>query len=76
MHALPRLELRNTVSNILRLNNLIHLIGNTELYLYGHDSVDAAENGSVIQSTVKYIKDSNRITTFEHCGIIYTYLML
>ena len=62
MHALPRLELRNTVSNILRLNNLIHLIGNTELYLYGHDFLDAAENKTVIQSTVKYIKDSNRFS--------------
>ena len=62
LYAAPRLDLLNTVSTILRPNNLLHLIENTELYLYGHNSLNTAVNKIVILSTIKYIKDSNRFS--------------
>ena len=59
LHAEHRLEIRNTVENILRPKNLSHLIENTELYLYGHKSLQTADDKTILMSTINFIKDSN-----------------
>ena len=60
LYAIPRADLRNSVTNILIMNNLQHLSENVEIYLYGHTSLLSVENEAIILSTIKFIKESNR----------------
>ena len=39
-------EQLTSVNEILLKNNLNHLENQLQLYLYGHDSIDYADNGS------------------------------
>ena len=60
LYASPRADLNNSVAEILITNNLQHLLENVDLYLYGHVSLREADNKSIILSTIKFIKESNR----------------
>ena len=62
IHNAARLSLRTDVLNILLPNKLEHLISNTEIYLYGHSSLSLIENKSIILSTIKFIKETNRFS--------------
>ena len=50
------------VNEILLKNNLNHLVNQSQLYLYGHDSISYADNSNIL-STLKYIKDTRRFST-------------
>ena len=62
LYATPRVVLNNSVAEILIKNNLQHLLENAEIYLYGHASLHAADNKTIILSTIKFIKESNRFS--------------
>ncbi len=57
-----RLNLRSTVTNILHANNLIQLVDDTEIYLYGHISLMPDVNKAILLSTISFIKNSNRFS--------------
>ena len=50
------------VNEILLKNNLNHLENQSQLYLYGHDSINYGDNRNILISTVKYIKDTRRFS--------------
>ena len=55
LYSIPRHDLRTSVLNILVSNNLEHLSEDIDLYLYGHDSLQLAENKTILLSTISYI---------------------
>ena len=61
-HALPRLELVNTVMDILTSKNLQHLSGDVDTYLYGNNMLSQKENKTILLSTIKYIKETNKFS--------------
>ena len=58
-----RANLVTSVNEILQKNNLNHLRNQSQLYLYGHDSINYAENRKILISTLNYIKETRRFTT-------------
>ena len=60
LYVNPRAVLFNSVSNILIMNNLEHLVESVDIYLYGHSSLHSAENKDIILSTMRFIHESNR----------------
>ena len=62
LFSLPRVDLRTSVSNILELNNLNHLSECFEIYIYGHHSLDDKDNKTILLSTIKFIKDTDRFS--------------
>ena len=50
------------VYEILRKNNM-DFIGNTELYLYGHHSMNNLDNQKILAAAIKFIKRINRFST-------------
>ena len=61
--AIQRATLITKVNEILLKNNLNHLGNQPELYLYGNDSINVADNRKILISTLKYIKDTGRFST-------------
>ena len=57
-----RATLVTSVNEILLKNNLYHLRHQSQLYLYGHDSINYVDNRKILISTLKYIKDSRRFS--------------
>ena len=51
------------VIDILQRKNLSHLGKQPELYLYGHPSLNLIDNRQILLSTIKYVKDTTRIST-------------
>ena len=51
-----------TVIEILQRNNLNHLGNLAEVYLYGHQLLHRTDNKSILLSTIKYIKDTQRFS--------------
>ena len=51
-----------SVIDILQRNNLNHLGNQPELYLYGHPTLTLTDNRQILLSTVKYIKDTKRLS--------------
>ena len=49
-----RTTLINMVSEILQKYNLNHLVNHSNLYLYGHRSINSAENRKIISSTITF----------------------
>ena len=62
-YVTQRATLVTSVSEILQKHNLDHLENQSQLYLYGHDYINYADNRKIIISTLKYIKDSRRFCT-------------
>jgi len=62
LYAIHRGTLAANVIQILRNNNLNHLGNDIKIYLYGHYSMNDADNKSVLLSTVKYLKDTQRFS--------------
>ena len=61
--ATQRVTLAVSVIGILLRNNLNHLSNDLLVYLYGHDSMSDRDNKTLLQSTIKYIKDTQRFST-------------
>ena len=55
-YVTQRASLTSCVSEILLKNNLNRLENQLQLYLYGHDSINYADNRKILISTLKYIK--------------------
>ena len=62
LHALPRIDLCSSVSNLLAANDLNHLINDTELYLYGHRSLNSMDNKTILLASIQFFKESNRFS--------------
>ena len=56
----PRIELINSITSIVSPYNLIDVIDNQVIYLYGHRSISCENNRKIILSTLKYIKETGR----------------
>ena len=52
---IPRFELINSITSIVLPYNLVDVIVNQEIYLYGHRSISCENNKKIIISTIKYI---------------------
>ena len=63
VYAIQRATLTTSVINILQKNNLNHLGNQSQLYLYGHRSMNCTDNKNILLSTIKYIKDTQRFST-------------
>ena len=63
LFALHRATLVSSAIHILQKYNLNHLGNQSHLYLYGHPSINLADNRKIILSTIKYIKESRRFST-------------
>ena len=48
------------MTNILQRENHLELANEVKLYLYGNSNLTEAANKHVLQSTIKYIKDTQR----------------
>ena len=55
-----RASLAGCVIPILQKYDIIHLSNQVELYLYGHISINFADNETILKATIKYIKESKR----------------
>ena len=58
-----RETLEISVKEILLRNNLIHLENQSQLYLYGHHSLNYADDRLILIATLKFIKDTRRFST-------------
>ena len=62
-YVTQRATLATSVNEILLKNNLHNLENQSQLYLYGHEPINYAENRNILISTLKYIKDTPRFST-------------
>ena len=58
-----RPRLINSLSEVLQKHGLIHLANETDTYLYGHFSIDVSDNRIILQSSIRYLKDTKRLST-------------
>ena len=61
--AIQRVTLAGNVIDILQRKNLNHLGNHPELYLYGQPTLDLIDNGQILLSTIKYVKDAKQFPT-------------
>ena len=61
--AAQRATLASSVIQFLHKYNLNHLGNQSHLYLYGHQTINLAENRKILLSTIKYIKETRRFST-------------
>ena len=54
--------LLTSVKEILQKYSLDSQHKEVEIYLYGHHSISRIDNKNIILATIKYIKDTNRLT--------------
>ena len=57
-----RISLASVVVDILQKHNLTNLANETELYLYGNKTLTENENQRILQSTIRYIKCTQRFS--------------
>ena len=62
-YAIKRAVLATEVIPTLTRTNLNHLSNDEKLYLYGHDSLNDQDNKTILLATIKFIKDTNRLST-------------
>ena len=62
LYTAQRATLAASVIVILLRHNLNNLGNQEHLYLYGHHSLNDADNKAILLATIKYIKDTNRFT--------------
>ena len=55
--------LASSVIEILQKYNLNHLGNQSNLYLYGHQTINFADNRKILLSTIKYTKETRRVST-------------
>ena len=55
--------LLTTVIETIRKYNLNHLGNQSNLYLYGHRTIDVDDNRKIILSTINYVKETRRFST-------------
>ena len=60
LYTPQRISLVSTVNNILNKHGLLHLSSDTNLYLYGHESLDQTENRTILLATITFIKQTKR----------------
>ena len=60
LYGPQRASLAGSVIPILQKYNAIHLSNDVRLYLYGDTSLSNTDNKIILESTIKYIKESNR----------------
>ena len=56
----PRVILVTRVTAILQQNNLVNLANDCKLYLYGHRTIDFADNKNILLSTINFINETQR----------------
>ena len=56
-------SLASNVIEILQKYSLNHLGNQPNLYLYGHQTINFADNRKILLSTIKYIKETRRFST-------------
>ena len=61
-YVMQRVTLISSINEILLKNNLPRLGDQSQLLLYGHDSINSNDNRKIILGTLKYIKDTNRFS--------------
>ena len=62
-YATHRITLMSSVFEILKKYNLDHLGNQSHLYLYGHRTINLANNRKILLLTIKYIKETRRFST-------------
>ena len=62
-YVIQRATLIHTVNEILTRNNLPPFENQTQLLLYGHDSLKEADNKKILVATLKFLKDTHRFST-------------
>ena len=62
-YDIQRATLLNTVIEIIRKYNLNNLGNQSNLYLYGHRSINLDENRKILLATINYIKETRRFLT-------------
>ena len=62
-YATQRTILAASVISILQKYNLNHLGNDSQLYLYGHESITSTDNKEILLSTIKFIKNTLRFST-------------
>ena len=60
LFSVQREKLIISVNNLLANTNLLHLIDDYRLYLYGHHTLSNETNKDILLSTISYIKDTGR----------------
>ena len=61
--AAQRATLASSVIQILQNYNMNHSGNQSHLYLYGHQTINFADNRKILLSTIKYIKETWRFLT-------------
>ena len=64
-YVTQRANLLTSVNEILQKNNLNHLGNQLKLYLYGHVYINYVDNRDILVSTLKYIKETRRFSTYS-----------
>ena len=74
--TIQRATLRDSVVKILQKYNLNNLINNLRLYLYGHRTINFADNRKILLSTIAFIKDTSwcRCLLYRYTTVSITYL--
>ena len=62
-YVTQRAALVSSVNEILHKVRLNHLENQSKLYLYGDSSINNSDNKTIILSTIKYIKETQRFST-------------
>ena len=62
-YDIQRATLLNTVIEIIRKYSLNNLGNQSNLYLYGHRSINLDENRKILLATINYIKETQRFLT-------------
>ena len=62
LYLLPRKKLNTSISNILATHQLLHLVDDINLYLYGQHSLKLDENKRILLSTIIFIKETGRFS--------------
>ena len=58
-----RPRLISPVNEVLQKDGLLHVAYETDIYLYGHFSIDVSDNRIILQSSIRYLKDTKRFSS-------------
>ena len=60
LFLIQRQKLTLSVSNLILNNQLLHILDDVNLYLYGHHSLTNSVNKNILLSTITYINETGR----------------
>ena len=60
-----RVVLKSEFEKILHDNDVIEFNFSVDLFLYGHSSLECSDNMKLLAFTLKYIRNTNRLTTWQ-----------